>query len=556
MNARSNQQIARLLLRHARLLDLAGESSFRSRAYTRAAESVIGAEESMATLANEGRLRDVPAIGPGISAAIEQILASGSFAAHDDLTKSYPESLIELTTVPGVGAKTAQRLFSELRVDTLASLEAALAAGSIREAKGLGAHVETTIRSGLELLRSRTGRTPLGIALPLAHAFMASYSGVRPEDSIYLAGSARRWDVSVGDLDFVISTSNPDHALQALNSVPMVDRVKTAAVCSTRLMIAEELEADVFLTDPDALGSTLIRATGSVRHLDRLGNIPNDVAREAEIYQRLGLPLIPPELRSGDREFDRWTEIDSLVTIGDVQGEFHAHTMWSDGTASIREMADAAAARDYAFLGITDHSHGLGIAGGLDKKRLARQRREIAATDAAHHVKVLAGAEVEVHKDGSLDFDDKTLAGLDVVVASLHSGLRQPREAITDRLIRVLENPHVDIIAHPSGRLIERREGGDFDWNRVFHAAAESGTALEINADSARLDLDPYHALQASEAGCLLTVNCDSHSPSGFSAMNFGVNMSRKAWLKPEQILNCWSPDRVLTWLASRGRRT
>jgi DNA polymerase (family 10) len=217
-------------------------------------------------------------------------------------------------------------------------------------------------------------------------------------------------------------------------------------------------------------------------------------------------------------------------------------------------MADAAAERGYSLLGITDHSQGLAVAGGLDVERLRSQKIEIDDANGKGGVRILAGAEVEVHRDGSLDFDDETLAGLDVVVASLHSGLRQPRQELTARLIRVLQNPHVDIIAHPSGRLIERREGGDFDWDRVFAIAAQTGTALEINADPARLDLDPARAHRASQAGCLITINCDAHHTSGFSLMEYGIAMARRAWLKPDQILNCWSAGRILEWLASRGR--
>ena len=298
----------------------------------------------------------------------------------------------------------------------------------------------------------------------------------------------------------------------------------------------------------------LLRATGNALHVQRLGAIPEQAANEEEIYAALGLPFIPPELRSGGEEFERLGEISSLVTLADINGEFHAHTTWSDGAASVRQMADAAASRGYSVLGITDHSHSLAVAGGLDVERLGRQRIEIDEVNGEAGVKLLAGAEIEVHRDGSLDFDDPTLAGLDVVVASLHSGLRQPREELMARLMRVLENPNVDIIAHPSGRLIERREGGDFDWDRVFEVAAQTDTALEINADPARLDLDPSLAFRASQAGCLITINCDAHHPAGFSLMEYGVAMGRRAWLKPYQILNCWSPSQIMEWLSSRER--
>jgi DNA polymerase (family 10) len=318
--------------------------------------------------------------------------------------------------------------------------------------------------------------------------------------------------------------------------------------------LASGQAADVYLSQPVAWGTTLLRATGTAEHLERLGSIPDQAATEEEVYAGHGLPFIPPELRSGREEFERFAEIESLVTLGDIQGEFHTHTTWSDGAASVREMADAAAARGYSLLGITDHSQGLAVAGGLDVERLRLQRIEIDEANRETAVRLLAGAEVEVHRDGSLDFDDETLAGLDVVVASLHSGLRQPQDELTARLIRVLENPNVDIIAHPSGRLIERREGGDFEWDRVFAIAAQTGTALEINADPARLDLDPAHAETASQAGCLISINCDAHHPSGFSLMEYGVAMARRAWLKPDRILSCWSPARIVEWLSSGER--
>ena len=548
----SNGAIAELLERHGTLLEVAGESPFRSRAYLRAAESIRLLPESIANLAREGRLREIPGIGTGIAAIIEEILSTGAFAAHTELTGQFPESLANLLIVPGIGSKTAQRLYRELGIDSFASLEAAMVSGRILETKGLGKRLEATIRTGLESLEHRTGRTPLGVALPIARAFATAYAQARPGDVISLAGSARRWDVSVADLDFVVATTDKDSSMSAVALLAMVSSWTTASARAMRLELAGGLEADVYFTDPQAWGTVLVRATGNERHLERLGDVPTFASTEEEIYARLHLPWIPPELRQGDREFDDWSQIPQLVTSADMNGEFHAHTTWSDGAASIREMALAASERGYSFFGITDHSHGLGVAGGLDVARLADQRRELTSIGELDGVTLLAGAEVEVRRDGSLDFDNRTLAELDVVVASLHSGLRLPGKENTERLIRVLENPNVDIVAHPSGRLIERRQGGDFDWDRVFAAAASSGTALEINADPARLDLDPHLARQASAVGCLITVNCDAHSPSGLAQMDYGVAMARKAWLTPVQILNCWQKSQVLDWLATR----
>lgn len=550
----SNGTVADLLDRHGRLLEIAGDSPFKSRAYARAAESVRLLPEAIAVVADEGRLRDVPGVGAGIAAVIEEIVTTGAFSAHTALAAEYPESLTTLIEIPGIGAKTAQRLFRELGVESVPALEAALVAGRIQETKGLGRRLEATIRTGLEALQLRTGRTPLGVALPVAQAVVAAYARARPEDDISLAGSARRWDITVGDLDFVVGASDLDAAFAAARGLPMVATWERVSQGAARVELAGGLAGDIFFTDPRGWGSALVRATGNARHLERLGDIPDGLATEEEAYRLHGLPWIPPELREGDLEFTRWAEIGELVTIADIKGEFHAHTTWSDGGASIEEMARAAAARGYAFFGITDHSHGLGVAGGLDPERLREQRVALAAIGEVDGVTLLAGSEVEVHRNGALDYDEETLSNLDVVVASLHSGLRQPRDEITERLVGILRNRNVDIVAHPSGRLIERRQGGDFDWDRVFAVAGETGTALEINADPARLDLDWRRAREAAAAGCLITINCDAHSPTGLGLMAYGIAMARKAWLKPPRILNCWEKPRALEWLASRQR--
>lgn len=554
MSEPSNAEIAELLERHGDLLEVAGESAFRSRAYRRAAEAIRFHPEPVAIVAREDRLRTIPGVGEGIAASIEQILATGRFAVHDELVVRVPEKLIEVLTLPGIGAKTALRLYHELGVTSLQDLELALDAGRIGSTKSLGKKLETTVREGIEVLRRRTGRLPLGVALPIARGVVSAYATLRPADQISLAGSARRWEVTVGDLDFVLGTHDPDAAFHTLRSIPLVSGAERVAPDKAQLQLARGAQAEVFLVPPATWGSALVRATGNAAHVAQLGSLEVDFPTEQEIYDACNLPWIPPELRSGSDEFTRTDEIKDLIDLTDIRGEFHCHSTWSDGSASILDMAKAAAARGYEFLGISDHSHGLGIAGGLDPERLRQQRLEIDNVNRKTSVRVLAGAEVEVHRDGSLDFDPETLAGLDVVVASLHSGLRQSRDEITQRLVHTLDNPNVDIIAHPSGRLIEQREGGDFDWDTVFAEAARTGTTLEINADPARLDLDPRLARQASAAGCLITINCDAHSPSGFELMEYGIAMARRAWLKPANVLNCGSSDQVIDWLTRRIR--
>lgn len=545
----SNQRIANALVRHGRLLGIAGESGFRTRAYERAAETIGALQEPLADLAAAGSLRELPGIGAGMAAAIQELLATGEFIAHTELTQRFPDSLVDLLTIPGVGAKTVQRLHSELDIASIEDLADALATGTL---KNLGKGLEATIRDGLAQLQRRSGKTPLAVALPMARSIEVAYAQSRPEDQVVATGEVRRWEVAVEYLHFAISTTDPEGALQAFGELPAVSTLRRTGVASAHCQLDSGLTAIVSIAAPSEWGTVLVRTTGSEDHVQRLEPIPA-LASEAEVYALHGLPWIPPELRSGLAAFSHWQRIPELVSLPDIRGEFHAHSEWSDGTASILAMAEAAAQRGYQFLGISDHSGSLGVANGLDAERLRAQRAEIVAASAQSGIRLLAGAEVEVHRDGRLDYDRETLAWLDVVVASLHSGLRQPRDEITARLVRVLENPDVDIIAHPSGRLIERREGGDFSWDEVFSVAARTGTALEINADPARLDLDPNLARRASEAGCVITINCDAHAPRGFENMEYGVAMARKAWLTPEHILNCWQVDRVLAWLLNRG---
>ncbi len=552
MEEPTNAEVADALDRYGTLLELSGESPFRVRAYHRAAESVRYLGESIAVISREKRLRQIPGIGEGIAAAIDDMLVTGTFGPLAELSRRVPIGLIDVLTLSGVGVKTAQRLYQELGVTDLESLEKAVGAGRLRGVRGLGPRVEATVVAGLESLARRTGRTPLGTAVLLARDLSHVVESALPRAAVHLAGSVRRYEETIGDIDIVVGHEDPAEAIAQLRRLPAVAGVLLEEADRLRVRLQNGIDADFFVAPLPRLGSTLVRATGSTGHLDLLGQV-GDARSEHDVYARLGLPWIPPELRQGHDEVMRASEIVGLLKREDIRGEFHAHTTWSDGSSSIAEMALAAAANGYQFLGITDHSQGLGVANGLTPDRLAAQRREIEETNRTGTVRLFAGAEVEVARDGGLDFSDETLAGLDVVVASLHVGLRQPRPELTDRLVGVLTNRNVDIVAHPSGRLIERRDGGDFDWDRVFASAAAAGTALEINADPARLDLNHELARKALASGCLLTINCDAHRSSGFDSIEFGVAVARRAWARPEQILNAWPLDQVEEWLAGRN---
>ena len=548
----TNADVAETLDRYGTLLELSGESAFRVRAYHRAAEAIRYLPEPILSVHREDRLREIDGVGEGIASAVRELLATGRFRPLEELSQQIPVTLLDLLALPGIGVKTVARLHRELGIDDLPGLEAAAVAGRLRGAAGLGKKVESTVLAGLETLRRRTGRTPLGTALPVARDLAATIRWALPDDSVALAGSVRRMEETVGDIDVVVGTADTAASLAQLDSLPIVAETVSRSADGVRVRLQSGLLADLFVAERAGFGAALVRATGSAGHLELLGSDLDGQTEEA-VYAVRGLPWIPPELRQGRDEIARAAEIPGLVTRDDIGGEFHAHTTWSDGAASIAEMAAAAVARGYRFLGISDHSQGLGVANGLNPARLAAQRVEIAQAAARTSLRLFASAEVEVGRGGRLDFDDATLAGLDVVIASLHVGLRQPRGELTDRLLGVLANRHVDIIAHPSGRLIERREGGDFDWDRVFPVAAETGTALEINADPARLDLNDALARRALAAGCVLTINCDAHHPNGFLLLEYGVAVARRAWARPDRLLNCWPLDEIEAWLSARG---
>jgi len=549
-----NADIAALLDRYGRLLELSGESGFRTRAYQRAAQSIRHHPEPVAELARTGGLRQLEGVGPGIAALIEEIVRTGESRALQELERQVPPSLLDVAAVPGLGAKSVARLHTELGIVDLAGLQTAAETGQIRTLAGFSEKSEAKILAGIAALQRRTGRLRLGTVLPMGRRLVADLKSVLSADSLVsLAGSVRRMQETVADLDLVIGADDVDRALERVVGSPRVAALEERQGNRVRLRLHDGVSAHAIFASLSSYGSELVRATGNAEHLRLLGEIA-PAATEDEVYGRLGLPVIPPELRQGLDELDiaRTGQLEALVTLSDVRGEFHCHTLWSDGALSVADTVNAARLHGYEFLGISDHTRSLGVANGLDVQRLRAQRREIEEASRRSGIRVFASAEVEVARDGRLDFDDETLAGLDIVIASTHVGLRQPRDVLTRRLLGVIENRNVDIIAHPSGRLLEQREGGDFDWDAVFAAAARTGTVLEINADPARLDLSATHARQAIAAGCLLTVNCDAHHPEGWNLLEYGIANARKAGARPENILNCWPLDKIEARLRDR----
>ena len=546
--ALTNSQIADILRQHADLMEIAGENSFRINAYRRAADTVKGHQQA---IDREEDFTSLPGIGTGIAGVLREILSTGQYSEFEDLQEQLPGSLLTILDVPGLGAKRVARLYRELGITSLPELEEAARCGTLATLKGIGPKAASNILDGIVFLQRRTGRVSIGVALPLAERLAHHLSDLSGAP-VVVAGSVRRMCETVGNIDLLAIAENPDTVLAQVLDLPDVASQSERDGAVATFQLQQGIGLRVQVAGQAVAGSAWIQMTGSAAHLAQLGDLP-DAATEEECYAALGLPWIAPEMREnlGELEAAREGRLPNLIAVDDLRGDLHLHTTWSDGKASPLEMATAGRQRGYEYMAITDHSGGLGIANGLKPDRLAVQRDEIHGYQDAP-LRLLAGSEVEVHRDGRLDFEDDLLATLDLVVASLHSGIRQDIETITDRICRTLLNEHVDIVAHPTGRLIERRQGATYDWPRVFDAARESATAIEINSDPARLDMRDEHARMAANAGVLISIDSDAHNPVSLALMRYGIGIARRAWIEPHMVVNTWPLDDLLLWLAER----
>jgi len=575
----SNKDVAEMLTLIADLLEIKGESRFRVLAYRRAAENVMNLGKDLRSVREAGELQAIPGVGQGIAEAIDELLGTGGLSLLDELTGEVPASLAELMPVPDLGPKRIRLFWEQLGIVDRVGLATAAKAGRLRDLPGMGEKSEAKILAGLQSLERRTGRLPLGSVLPVARELIellrATDGVVRAE----LAGSLRRMRDTVGDIDILVAAQDTEPVMEAFTELPRVARVLGRGSTKSSVEFVDGLRAQLWAHPPERFGTALQYATGSKDHnvrlreraltmnlslsehaLTREGDGQDGeilCATEEEVYTALGLPLIPPELREDRGEIRAAAEgrLPELVTRGDIQTQLHNHSDWSDGRSSIREMVQAAIDRGLAAIAITDHSHSLGIAQGLDADRLREQREEIEVVrdELGDRIAILHGSEVEIRADGELDFPDEVLAWLDIVVASLHVGLRQPRQQVTARMLAAVRNPHVDIIGHPSGRLIPDREGADLDMEAVLEAAAESGVALEINANPRRLDLTDVYARRAAELGIPIAINTDAHRPEHLDFLEYGVSVARRGWVGPAAVLNTWPVQRLTEWLADRG---
>jgi DNA polymerase (family 10) len=557
----TNHEVARQLEEIAEVLELKEDSSFRIRAYQRAARLIESLEEPLTQIRARGVLQELPGIGEAMAAKIEELLDTGHMQRHDALVAEFPPGVLALLQVPGIGPRTAHTLHDLLGITNLAELEAAARAGRIRSLKGFGAKTEAKILESLERLHQRSERLPLAQAYPLAQQIIAQLRAQAPVREIAAAGSLRRMCDTVGDLDLLVTSADPARVMQAVTELPQVRDVLLSGPTKTTIRTEIGLQVDVRVVAPDDFGAALQYFTGSKDHnvklrtyavgqgfkLSEYGIFRAETGEriggrtEEEMYRLLGMPWIPPELREdrGEIEAALVGQLPDLVTERALRGDLHTHTEWSDGRTSIRAMADAARARGYEYLAICDHSIGLGIAHGLTPERLRAQLREIRALNAElDGFTLLAGSEVDIRRDGSLDFPDELLAELDLCVASVHSAFGLSEEEQTARVLTALENPYLDILGHPTGRLIGSRDPLRLDMMQILAAAAQRGVALEVNSWPDRLDLSDGHILLARQLGAKLVIDTDAHAPEHLDIVHFGVAIARRGWTTPSDILN------------------
>jgi DNA polymerase (family X) len=564
--ALSNREISDLFGRIGDMLEIKGENIHRILAYRRAA-------------AREGGLEAIPNVGKVIAEKIQEILDTGTLAFYEKLAGEVPAGVVDILHVNGVGPKKAKMFWQDAGVTTLDALEAAAREGKLTGLPGMGEKSVARILEGIESLKRRSAdtRTPLGVALPAAEKILAYLMTLPGVGTGAVGGSIRRARPTIGDVDLLVTADDAAPVMDAFTSMESVARVLGHGPTKSSVELQSGLQVDLRVLPAERWGTALNYFSGSKEHNVKLRRIALDQGLslnewaltpengdpeilcpdEEALYARLGLQYVPPEIREdwGEIEAAQQGKIPTLITESDIVADLHMHTTWSDGTRSVREMAKAALARGRQYIVITDHSRGATIANGLDIDRLMAQQEEVRRVDAEMNgrIRVFHGTEMEIRADGTLDFPDEVLEKLDFVVASLHVGLRQPREQVTTRLLNALRNPHVDLIGHPRGQLlIVSRDGADLDMDAVFAAARETGTALEINANPERLDLEAPYARRAAEMGIPICIDTDAHSIADMDLLRFGVLTARRAWLTAPQVINTWPVDRFLAWVQNR----
>jgi len=561
--ALKNAEIAEAFEELATLYELDGAIVHRVLAYRNAAKAIREAGSSVAELAARGRVTELAGVGKTIAEKIDALQAEGDIPSAVKLRARIPAGLVQVTNIPGLGPKRARLLHKELGVESLADLKRAAETQQLRTVAGFGAKAEENVLAALAAGAdgSARARTLLSTALEIGEELVAGLRKHPAATRVELAGSARRRAETCKDLDIVVSASDPAALVEAFAALPAIDEVSGPGTAGARAVTHQGLKVDLRIVPAESFGNLLQHFTGSGRHNEALRTaavkrgihvseygvaldeteVTHACATEEEVYELLGMAYIEPELREdrGELEAARDGSLPDLLELADIRGDLHLHSVASDGRATITEMAEAARDRGYAYLAVTDHSATHGFGNHVTPDELRRQiERVAAANDELDGITVLAGTETNVLPDGSVDYEDDLLAGLDWVVASVHTSFQMAEREMTARIVAAIESPHVDLLGHPTGRLIGRREPYAVDMDAVIEAAARTRTFLEINANPNRRDLSEVHARQAAAAGVKLCIDSDAHGPEKLENMRFGVATARRAWLTKDDVVN------------------
>jgi DNA polymerase (family X) len=553
-----NLEIAFIFNQIADLLEIQGANPFRVRAYRRAATNIEGLADNVEIVALNKNLRNIAGIGEDLAKKIEEYIQTGAIKFHEDLKQEIPLGLAKMVEIPSVGPKTAKQIYDAFRVQTIEELEALCKTEKLLAVHGFKQKTIDNILRGIELYRRRRGNYLLGRTVPIATQLCRYLEN--SAERVEYAGSLRRMKEIVHDVDILASSTDLEKTMKAFLSMPFVESVLAQGGTKASVRVQDDLQVDLRVVEPKSWGAAMHYFTGSKAHNIRmreraikLGLKLNEYglfdandkyiagADEAGIFEKLGLPYISPVLREdwGEMEAASQGKLPNIVQLEDIRGDLHMHTTWSDGKYSGEEMVEAARKRGYRYIALTDHSKSLGVAGGLSDEDLMRHTDECRALDAKYSdIRVLAGTEVDIRQDGTLDYSDDLLAKLDFVVASVHSGFKQDKATLTMRVVRAMQNPHVRVIGHPTGRLLGDREPYELDLDEIMKEAARTRTCLEVNCNFHRLDLNDMHCRKAREMGVHVIINTDSHNYDDLLNLPYGVATAQRGWIEKDRVLN------------------
>jgi DNA polymerase (family 10) len=563
-----NLEIAFIFNQTADLLEIQGANPFRVRAYRRAAMNIEGLADNIETIALNGTLRNITGVGEDLANKIEEYIRTGRMEFHEQLKQEIPLGLAKMVEIPSVGPKTAKQIYDQFRIQTIEELEALCKTDKLHCVPGFKQKTIDNILRGIELYRRRRGNYLLGRVIPIATQLCKSLEA--SAERVAYGGSLRRMKEIVHDIDILAASTDVEKTMKAFLSLRFIEAVLAQGPTKASVRVQDDLQVDLRVVEPKSWGAAMHYFTGSKAHnirmrerairqglkLNEYGLFDaNDKyvagAQEEEIFEKLGLPYIPPVLREdwGEMEAAAQDKLPNIVQLEDIRGDLHMHTTWTDGKYTIEEMVEAARKRGYKYVAITDHSKSLGVAGGLSDEDLMKHTDECRALDAKFSdIRVLAGTEVDIRQDGTLDYSDELLAKLDFVVASLHSGFKQDKASLTMRVVRAMQNPYVRVIGHPTGRLLGDRDPYELDLDQIMKEAARTRTCLEVNSNFHRLDLNDTHCRKAREMGVRVIINTDSHNYDDLLNLPYGVATAQRGWIEKDHVLNAQPVEEMLAF--------